>query len=173
MCADKPGSSPDPSGEVNTNVAFCSVLRSRLGSHPLLFSGEVDCTDPQAPSTQPPTCYVELKTSKEMHSPGQWRSFYRFRIRTFPTMKMFEYVRNDRDGWNPSVCMNFCAAFLSFAQSTVVQDDPRLVHLFSWEPGGPVTVSVHRDAPYAFLPIWYVEAMTQDLPSPPKTPSPK
>lgn len=61
-------------------MAFCSVLRSRLGNHPLLFSGEVDCTDPQAPSTQPPTCYVELKTSKEMHSPGQWRSFYRFRM---------------------------------------------------------------------------------------------
>lgn len=35
--------------------------------------------NPQAPSTQPPACYVELKTSKEMHSPGQWRSFYRFR----------------------------------------------------------------------------------------------
>lgn len=60
-------------------MAFCSVLRSRLGNHPLLFSGEVDCTNPQAPSTQPPTCYVELKTSKEMHSPGQWKSFYRFR----------------------------------------------------------------------------------------------
>lgn len=60
-------------------MAFCSVLRSRLGSHPLLFSGEVDCMNPQAPSTQPPACYVELKTSKEMHSPGQWRSFYRFR----------------------------------------------------------------------------------------------
>ncbi|KAM6182387.1 decapping and exoribonuclease protein isoform 2-T2 [Erethizon dorsatum] len=202
MCADKPGSSPDPSGEVNTNVAFCSVLRSRLGNHPLLFSGEVDCTDPHAPSTQPPTCYVELKTSKEMHSPGQWRGFYRYKLlkwwaqsflpgvpnvvagfrnpegfvcslKTFPTMEMFEHVRNDHDGWNPSVCMNFCAAFLSFAQSTVVQDDPRLVHLFSWEPGGPVTVSVHRDAPYAFLPTWYVEAMTPDLPSPPETPSPK
>lgn len=34
-------------------------------------------------------------------------------------------LQNDRDGWNPSVCMNFCAAFLSFAQNTVVQDDPR------------------------------------------------
>ncbi|XP_064453488.1 decapping and exoribonuclease protein isoform X3 [Mirounga angustirostris] len=202
MCADKPGSSPDPSGEVNTNVAFCSVLRSRLGNHRLLFSGEVDCTDPQAPSIQPPACYVELKTSKEMHRPGHWRSFYRHKLlkwwaqsfllgvpnvvagfrnpegfvcslKTFPTMEMFEYVRNDRDGWNPSVCMNFCAAFLSFAQNTVVQDDPRLVHLFSWEPGSPVTVSKHRDAPYAFLPTWYVEAMTQDLPSAPKTPSPK
>ncbi|XP_041628905.1 decapping and exoribonuclease protein isoform X3 [Vulpes vulpes] len=202
MCADKPESSPDPSGDVNTNVAFCSVLRSRLGNHPLLFSGEVDCTDPQAPSTQPPTCYVELKTAKEMHRPGHWRSFYRHKLlkwwaqsfllgvpnvvagfrnpegfvcslKTFPTMEMFEYVRNDRDGWNPSVCMNFCAAFLSFAQNTVVQDDPRLVHLFSWEPGSPVTVSKHQDAPYAFLPTWYVEAMTQDLPSPPKTPSPK
>ncbi|XP_052600203.1 decapping and exoribonuclease protein isoform X2 [Peromyscus californicus insignis] len=202
MCADKPGGPPDPSGEVNTNVAFCSVLRSRLGNHPLLFSGEVDCTDPQAPSTQPPACYVELKTSKEMHSPGQWRSFYRHKLlkwwaqsflpgvphvvagfrnpegfvcslKTFSTMEMFENVRNDREGWNPSVCMNFCAAFLSFAQSTVVQDDPRLVHLFSWEPGGPVTVSVHRDAPYAFLPTWYVEAMTQDPPALSKTPSPK
>lgn len=50
---------------------------------------------------------------------------------------------------------------------------PRLVYLFSWEPGGPVTVSEHRDAPHAFLPPWYVEAVTQDLPSPPKTPSPK
>lgn len=59
-------------------MAFCSVLRSRLGNHPLLFSGEVDCTDPQASSPQPPACYVELKTSKEMHSPGQWKSFYRF-----------------------------------------------------------------------------------------------
>lgn len=62
-------------------MAFCSVLRSRLGNHPLLFSGEVDCTDPHPPSPQPPTCYVELKTSKEMHSPGQWRSFYRFSSR--------------------------------------------------------------------------------------------
>lgn len=79
-CADKPGGSTDPSREVNTNVAFCSVLRSRLGNHPLLFSGEVDCIDPQAPTTQPPTCYVELKTSKEMHSPGQRKSFYRFRM---------------------------------------------------------------------------------------------
>lgn len=60
-------------------MAFCSVLRSRLGNYPLLFSGEVDCLNPQAPCTQPPSCYVELKTSKEMHSPGQWRSFYRFR----------------------------------------------------------------------------------------------
>ncbi|XP_032506249.1 decapping and exoribonuclease protein isoform X2 [Phocoena sinus] len=122
LCADKPGGSTDPSGEVNTNVAFCSVLRSRLGNHPLLFSGEVDCIDPQAPTTQPPTCYVELKTSKEMHSPGQRKSFYRrkllkwwaqsflpgvpnvvagFRnpegfvcsLKTFRTMEMFEYVR--------------------------------------------------------------------------------
>uniref|UniRef100_U6CUY2 Decapping nuclease n=1 Tax=Neovison vison TaxID=452646 RepID=U6CUY2_NEOVI len=80
MCADKPGSFPDPSGEVNTNVAFCSVLRSRLGNHRLLFSGEVDCMDPRAPCTQPPACYVELKTSKEMHRPGHWRNFYRFRM---------------------------------------------------------------------------------------------
>ncbi|XP_044111976.1 decapping and exoribonuclease protein [Neovison vison] len=202
MCADKPGSFPDPSGEVNTNVAFCSVLRSRLGNHRLLFSGEVDCMDPRAPCTQPPACYVELKTSKEMHRPGHWRNFYRHKLlkwwaqsfllgvpnvvagfrnpegfvcslKTFPTMEMFEYVRNDRDGWNPSVCMNFCAAFLSFAQNTVVQDDPRLVYLFSWEPGSPVTVSKYQDAPYAFLPTWYVEAVTRDLPSAPKTPSPK
>lgn len=36
--------------------------------------------DPRAPCTQPPACYVELKTSKEMHRPGHWRNFYRFRM---------------------------------------------------------------------------------------------
>ncbi|XP_038624277.1 decapping and exoribonuclease protein [Tachyglossus aculeatus] len=201
MCADTPDGAPDPTGEVNTNVAFCSVLRSRLGPHPLLFSGEVDCTDPRHPAAQPPDCYVELKTSKEMHSPAQWKSFYRnkllkwwaqsflpgvprvvagFRgpdgsvrsLKTFRTMDMFQLVRDDREAWNPAVCMNFCAAFLHFAQSTVTQDDPRLVHLFSWEPGGPVSVSVHRDGPFAFLPDWYVDALTREAPSPPKTPSP-
>ncbi|XP_043835606.1 decapping and exoribonuclease protein-like [Dromiciops gliroides] len=183
MCADTPGGSPDPSGEVNPNVAFLSVLRSRSGRSPLLFSGKVGCTDPKASSTQPPDCYVQLKTSKEMHSPDQWRSFYRQELlkwwaqsflpglprvvagsrdpagsvrslRTFPTLELFELIRGDREGWNASVCMNFCAEFLGFAQSIVTQHDPRVVQLFSGEPGGPVTVSVHYDAPYAFLPTW-------------------
>nr|XP_014425353.1 decapping and exoribonuclease protein [Pelodiscus sinensis] len=75
MCADTPDGSPDPTGVVNTNEAFCTVVRTRLGPHSLLFAGEVDCTDPHGPS--PPACYVELKTCKEMHSQAQRRIFYR------------------------------------------------------------------------------------------------
>ncbi|KAG8127654.1 hypothetical protein E2320_014544 [Naja naja] len=162
---------------VNTNEAFCTVIRSRLGSHSLLFSGEVDCTDPRSPSPQPPSCYVELKTSKVMHSPAQRRSFYRHKIikwwaqsflpgvsrivagyrgpdgsvvglETFETMKIFTLIRDDPGCWKPAVCMNFCAAFLAFLKTV----------------GTPVSFTVHQDSHYRFLPDWYVEALSAGSP---------
>lgn len=97
LCAlDSPDGIPDPTGVVNTNEAFCTVIRSRLGTHSLLFSGEVDCTDPRSPSPNPPACYVELKTSKVMHSPAQRRNFYRC-------------GREQQRGCDPPICMySYC-----------------------------------------------------------------
>ncbi|XP_026542689.1 decapping and exoribonuclease protein isoform X2 [Notechis scutatus] len=193
MCADTPDGIPDPTGVVNTNEAFCTVIRSRLGNHSLLFSGEVDCTDPRSPSPQPPSCYVELKTSKVMHSPAQRRSFYRHKIikwwaqsflpgvsrivagyrgpdgsvvglETFETMKIFRLIRDDPGCWKPAVCMNFCAAFLAFLKTVVTEDNPKLVHLFAWNPGQPVSFTVHQDSHYCFLPDWYVEALSAGSP---------
>ena len=52
---------PGWSGDVNTNVQWCQVVKTKLGSHRLILGGEVDCAqiDPQ---TKRETT-VELKTS--------------------------------------------------------------------------------------------------------------
>ncbi|XP_060615503.2 decapping and exoribonuclease protein [Anolis sagrei] len=199
MCADTPDGTPDPTGVVNTNEGYCTVIRTRLGTHSLLFSGEVDCTDPRSPWPDPPSCYVELKTSKVMHSPAQRRSFYRHKmikwwaqsflpgvsrivagyrgpdgtivgLETFETMKIFQLIREDPSCWKPAVCMNFCAAFLGFVKKVVTEDNSKLVHLFAWEPGQPVSFTVHRDSSYTFLPDWYVEALSTEKPPTPRIP---
>ncbi|XP_074839317.1 decapping and exoribonuclease protein-like [Carettochelys insculpta] len=189
MCADTPGGSPDPTGVVNTNEAFCTVVRTRLGPHSLLFAGEVDCADPQGPWPEPPACYVELKTCKELHSWPQRRSFYRHKLlkwwaqsflpgvarivagfrrpdgsvatlETFQTMKIFQLIRDERGCWEPAVCVSFCQAFLAFLKRAVTEDDPQLVHLFSWEPGSAVSCTRHRGGEHLVLPPWYVEALS-------------
>uniref|UniRef100_A0A8C0JGP5 Decapping nuclease n=1 Tax=Chelonoidis abingdonii TaxID=106734 RepID=A0A8C0JGP5_CHEAB len=160
---DTPDGSPDPTGVVNTNEAFCTVVRTRLGSHSLLFAGEVDCTDPRGAWPEPPACYVELKTCKELHSPAQRRSFYRHKLikwwaqsflpgvsrivagfrapdgsvaalETFETMKIFQLIRGDRGCWKPAVCVNFCEAFLAFLKKENVGAPPP--QIWGSQPGG-------------------------------------
>ncbi|KAJ3101858.1 Dom-3 Z [Physocladia obscura] len=58
---------------INTNVQFCSVVKTRIGACDLLLGAEVDCTfnepptDPsfQLPQEQP-TKYAELKTNRDL-----------------------------------------------------------------------------------------------------------
>lgn len=69
--------SPDPSGVVNTNEAFCTVVKTRLADHRLLFSGEVDCRDKDGAAASPPSCYLELKTSAQICTPKQRLNFNR------------------------------------------------------------------------------------------------
>lgn len=75
--ADDPNGEPDPTGVVNTNEAFCTVVQTRLSDHRLLFSGEVDCRDKDPGAPHPPACYVELKTSAEICTPKQRSNFHR------------------------------------------------------------------------------------------------
>ncbi|CAB1456912.1 unnamed protein product [Pleuronectes platessa] len=188
-CADEVHSLPDPSGVVNTNEAFCTVVQTRLADHRLLFSGEVDCRDkdPNAPAA--PACYVELKTSAEICTPKQRSNFHRFKLlkwwaqsflpgvprviagfrdhegvvvslETFHISKISHLIKNEFNCWKPTVCMNFCCDFLSFAKHVVTEDNPSVVYLFTWEPHRDVTYSIHRDSPYSFLPRWYIEEMT-------------
>ncbi|XP_069491090.1 decapping and exoribonuclease protein [Ambystoma mexicanum] len=189
LCADEPGGAPDPAGVVNTNEAFCSVVQTKLHGHSLLFSGEVDCKDPAYPNQEAPGCYVELKTSKEIRSPNQQRSFNRYKLikwwaqsflpgvpriiagfrdeegrvvsmQTFETMKISHLIRGEWNSWKPAVCMNFCNAFLTFVKKVVTLDDPQVVYLFSWEPRHDVSYTVHKNSDLSFLPPWYVSAMT-------------
>ncbi|NP_001088937.1 decapping and exoribonuclease protein [Xenopus laevis] len=188
ICADSPDRQPSQSAVVNTNEGFCSVLLARLTSHSLLISGEVDCTDPSAKKSIPPTCYIELKSSAQIRNPHQQRSFNRYKLlkwwcqsfllgipiivagfrspegrivslETFKTSDIPHLVRGERNSWDPAVCMNFCNKFLSHIKSVVTRDDPRLVYLFAWEPGCDVTFTVHTDPEYTILPSWYVNSV--------------
>ncbi|MFT7797714.1 decapping and exoribonuclease protein [Arapaima gigas] len=168
-CADDAGSRPDASGVVNTNEAFCTVIQTRLGTHKLLFSGEVDCRDPDPSAPPPPSCYIELKTSAEICTSKQHRNFLRYKllkwwaqsflpgvprivagfrdndgivvsVETYYTLKISQLIKSEYNTWKPTVCMNF-------------------LYLFSWEPNMDVTYTVHRNSRYTFLPDWYVRQM--------------
>ncbi|XP_076020686.1 decapping and exoribonuclease protein [Genypterus blacodes] len=189
-CADNIHSLPDPTGVVNTNEAFCTVVQTRLADHRLLFSGEVDCRDKDPKAPAPPACYVELKTSAEICTPKQRSNFHRFKLlkwwaqsflpgvprvvagfrdhegvvvamETFQVSKISQLIKNEYNCWKPTVCMNFCCDFLSFVRSLVTEDNPSVVYLFSWEPHRDVTYSIHRDSQYSFLPHWYIEEITK------------
>ncbi|XP_073497926.1 decapping and exoribonuclease protein isoform X2 [Phyllobates terribilis] len=190
MCVDSPDGAPCPSEVVNTNEGFCSVLLGRLASHSFLVSGEVDCKDPSSTNPSPPSCYVELKTSAQIRTSHQQRSFHRYKLlkwwcqsfllgiplivagfrnpqgrivslEKFRTSEISHLVRGDRQSWDPAVCMNFCNAFLSYIKKVVTTDDPRVVFVFSWEPGEDVTFTVEADSDQSVVPDWYVEAISQ------------
>lgn len=159
-CADDIHSSPDPKGVVNTNEAFCTVVRTRLADHKLLFSGEVDCRDKDPEAPDPPACYIELKTSAEICTPKQRSNFHRFKLlkwwaqsflpgvprvvagfrdhdgvvvklETFPISKISQLIKSEYNSWKPTVCMNFCSDFLTFVKQVAAEDNPRVVYLFS------------------------------------------
>ncbi|XP_076121443.1 decapping and exoribonuclease protein [Alosa pseudoharengus] len=191
-CADEAQGCPDSGGVVNTNEAFCTVVQTRLAEHKLLFSGEVDCREANLQAPQAPACYIELKTSAEIHTPKQRSNFHRYKllkwwaqsflpgvpkivagfrdndgqvvdVETFKTSQISQLIKTEYNCWKPTVCMNFCSDFLSFVRETVREDDPRTVYLFSWDPHKDVTFTIHRDSEYSFLPDWFVKEMTRPL----------
>ncbi|XP_061605968.1 decapping and exoribonuclease protein-like [Phyllopteryx taeniolatus] len=188
ICAGKIDGLPDSSGVVNSNEAFYSVVRTRLSNHRLLFSGEVDCRDKYRSAPPPPACYLELKTTGEIHTSQQRSKFHRFKllkwwaqsfllgvprvvagfknddgvvvsVRTYRTAEIPQLVEGEHLGWTPAVCMNFCNEFLSYVKRVVTEDNPHVVYLFSRKARCDLTYTVHKDSPYSFLPDWYVEEM--------------
>ncbi|XP_061701814.1 decapping and exoribonuclease protein-like [Syngnathoides biaculeatus] len=188
VCADAIGALPDPSGVVNSNEAFYSVVRTRLANHRLLFSGEVDCRLKDRDAPPAPACYLELKTSAVSRTDKQRSKFNRFKllkwwaqsfllgvprvvagfrnddgvvvsVRTYRTAEIPRLVRDEPLPWTPAVCVNFCNEFLSYVKRVVTEDNPHVVYLFSRKSRSDLTYSVHRDSPYSFLPDWYVREM--------------
>ena len=86
VTADSPKGEPDVTKPVNNKEGYCSVVRSRLAEHSLVFGGEVDCTDVTDSQTDHATLskhYVELKTTYEFKHAGQERNFKRFKLIKF------------------------------------------------------------------------------------------
>ncbi|XP_077980374.1 decapping and exoribonuclease protein-like [Glandiceps talaboti] len=184
---------PDTEGAVNNCDGYCSVVRTRLNTHSLVFSGEVDCC--QSPKHKSQSHYIELKTSREMDSERQYRNFKRFklikwwaqsflvgvptiicgfrdddgkvvRLESFETLRVPDLQKGERYAWNPSVCLNFCDEFLTFVKKVVKRDDPQVVYLFEWNPTAKqVTFTVHEEPEHHFLRDWYMDNMTANNPS--------
>ncbi|XP_054627072.1 decapping and exoribonuclease protein-like [Dunckerocampus dactyliophorus] len=187
ICSDKIDGSPDSSGVVNSNEAFYTVVQTCLSDHRLLFSGEVDCRD-KANSSDPPACYLELKTAGNILTDKQRGKFNRFKllqwwaqsflvgvprivagfrnddgvvvsVKTFEVSNIPKLAESEVNCWKPNICMNFCSEFLSFVKRVAIEDNPHVVYLFSRNPRSNVTYTVHKDSSYSFLPDWYVKEM--------------
>ncbi|XP_062585389.1 decapping and exoribonuclease protein-like [Saccostrea cucullata] len=184
VTSDKSDGVPNTEEPVNNCEAFCTVVRSRLEKHSLLFSGEVDAIDHQAADS----CkYVEFKTTRQLDNYRQERNFIKFKLikwwaqsflvgiptivcgyrdddgvvhslEKMKTLKIPQQAKNERDGWDPVICFNFLDKFLSHVKKTCVKDDPKTVYLFEWTPPGEITCSIQDPGSrFEFLPQWYTD----------------
>lgn len=128
-------------GDVDTNVQWCSVVKTKIGQHRLLIGGEVDCV--RGRYTEQPDTFVELKTSMTIRPGNGWDEakfekkllkFYfqsfllgvpeivvGFRtpqgrlqtVQTFKTLEIPRMVRGKPSEWNPGVCLSWGDNFIS------------------------------------------------------------
>jgi RAT1-interacting protein len=157
---------------VNTNVQYCSVVKTKLGNHALILGAEVDCTRHPKLQNDPNRYYMELKTSKVCETERDRRSFERFKllkcyiqsflvavptivfgwrdkggqlvgVEEMETLKMPRMVR-DKGYWDPNVCLNFANSFLDWLQSEVKEDGRLHVYRVQYDPS-TLSVSVLKE----------------------------
>lgn len=179
----KPNRSPAPDEPMNFNDEFGSVVESKLGSHRLIFAGEVDCSLPNDEKR-----YVELKTTRECDHPGQQRSFRKFKLikwwlqsfligiddilcgfrsdagvvhrcEWFKVSAISQIIKQDKDHCRPSVCFSFIDLFLDFVKEKVIEEWKP--YLLSRQPGqSEFKMTIDECGDHAFMPAWFVEQVS-------------
>ncbi|PFH48775.1 hypothetical protein AMATHDRAFT_64726 [Amanita thiersii Skay4041] len=142
------GDPPEWGGDVNTNVQWCSVVKSRLGDIRVVIGGEVDCV--RETYTRQPDTYVELKTSQEVLSAQDADRFQRkllkfyfqsyllgvpevivgfrspkgilLKTQSYQTAHIPRLVRGRRDAWDPLLCLEWGYDILSFFKERIMAD---------------------------------------------------
>ncbi|KAL5473792.1 hypothetical protein EMCRGX_G028348 [Ephydatia muelleri] len=151
----------DKTSTVNPQEAFCTVVRTRMREHSVVMAAEVDCCDNSA-KEKAPQCYLELKTSRCIYTDRNKHSLRRFKLmkwwaqsylvgipriicgfrddegivknlQTFKTVEIPKETQNDLSLWQPSVCLNFLDAVLTWMREVVVVDDPKVVYVIEWK----------------------------------------
>lgn len=130
---------------MNTNVQWCSIVRTKLGSSRLILGGEVDAVDPHDPST-----FVEVKTSMQIRNERDEANFesklLRFYFQSFllgvqrlvvgfrdargilrhvsnyETLKVPRFVRGRATEWDPVACLNFADEILVRIRRRITED---------------------------------------------------
>ncbi|KAK4335761.1 Decapping nuclease, partial [Rhodotorula toruloides] len=133
----------------NTNVQWCSVVKTSLGEFRTIVGGEVDCVRPGADKERIETRdFVELKTNLVIQSQRDEVNFERhkllkhyvqsfllgvptitvgFRTRagllsglqSFNTLDIPRLVRGKPHAWDPSACLASARSLLAFIHSTI------------------------------------------------------
>ncbi|CDR39788.1 RHTO0S04e09472g1_1 [Rhodotorula toruloides] len=133
----------------NTNVQWCSVVKTSLGEFRTIVGGEVDCVRPGADKERIGTRdFVELKTNLVIQSQRDEVNFERhkllkhyvqsfllgvptvtvgFRTRaghltglqSFNTLDIPRLVRGKPHAWDPGACLASARSLLSFIHSTI------------------------------------------------------
>ncbi|KAK2460304.1 hypothetical protein APHAL10511_007693 [Amanita phalloides] len=135
-------------GDVNTNVQWCSVVKSKLGDVRMVIGGEVDCV--RGKYTGQPDTFVELKTSQEIVGAQGVVKFERkllkfyfqsfllgvpeivvgFRthagelvgLQRLQTMQIPRMVRERGGSWDAQVCMEWGDGFVEFVRERIKAD---------------------------------------------------
>ncbi|OAX41436.1 RAI1-domain-containing protein [Rhizopogon vinicolor AM-OR11-026] len=132
-------------GDVDTNVQWCSVVKTKLGDTRIIIGGEVDCIRGKyAGNTDN---FVELKTSLSIRGPHDESKFekkllkfyfqsfllgvpeifvgfrkpsgYLTTTQGFQTVQIPRLVRGKPGAWDPNVCLAWGDQFLSFIKNTI------------------------------------------------------
>jgi len=163
---------------VNTNCAFCSVVKTRFDNHKILMVGEVDCSENGHVGLPN---YIELKTSKVMVSDKDNYNFMKFKMLKFWVQsfligvpKVIVGFRDDKgivqkveefpvatipkklkgkNAWNPNTLFHFFNEFLQWLRGIVFRPSSRYMVEFK-EPFQEFSVTVENDVP-DYLPEWY------------------
>ncbi|KAH9942732.1 RAI1-domain-containing protein [Amylocystis lapponica] len=135
-------------GDVDTNVQWCSVVKTKLGDTRMVIGGEVDCV--RGKFTGQTDTFVELKTSLVIRGPQDESKFEKkllkfyfqsfllgvpeilvgFRtpsgrlttVQSFKTIQLPRLVRGKPHAWDPLVCLDWGHRFLAYLKSVVGTD---------------------------------------------------
>ncbi|KAH9921552.1 RAI1-domain-containing protein [Epithele typhae] len=132
-------------GDVDTNVQWCSVVKTKLGDNRLVIGGEVDCVRDRFKGQT--DTFVELKTSMSIRGPEDEARFEKKMLRfymqsfllgvpevvvgfrtpagrltttqSFKTVQLPRLVRGKPHGWDPQICLYWGQQFISSLRSQI------------------------------------------------------
>ncbi|KAF9223316.1 RAI1-domain-containing protein [Gyrodon lividus] len=156
-------------GDVDTNVQWCSVVKTKLGDHRIVIGGEVDCVRAGLYSGTTGS-FVELKTSLSIRGLSDQIRFEKkllkfyiqsfllgvpeivvgFRkpsgqlttTQSFQTVQIPRCVRGKPGAWDPLICLDWGDRFLSFLHDTVQTNTGKDVWRVTFTPKVGVTATM-------------------------------
>ncbi|KAI6039831.1 hypothetical protein EDC04DRAFT_3002799 [Pisolithus marmoratus] len=107
---------PGWGGDVNTNVQWCSVVKTKLADRRIIMGGEVDCV--RGTYSGKTDNYVELKTSLLIRNRSDEARFekkllkfylqsFLLGVPSFKTVEIPRLVRGKPGAWDPSICLEW------------------------------------------------------------------